>query len=209
MKLFLLDNYDSFTYNVVQLLGTLGVKPLVRRNTDIDIDGVKKFNPDRIIISPGPMRPENHPLIFELIGEFFDRVPLLGICLGMQAINQFFKGGLKQAPVPVHGKTSFISHTGEGIFKGVPRRFLAARYHSLIICNMPKVLKETAKTDDNIPMAVEHAHYPVFGVQFHPESYLSQYGKEILSNFLNVKKINLHPPNKRADSCCKKHFSRL
>ncbi len=186
MKVFLLDNFDSFTYNIVQMLQPLGIKPVVSRNTDITLPELSQLSPDKIIISPGPMRPYKHNLIFALLEEFYRSTPVLGICLGMQAINEHFGGKLARAPVPVHGKTSRVFHRHEGIFKGVPSPFRSARYHSLVISDMPGVLRKTAETEDGIPMAIEHRQYPLFGVQFHPESYLSRYGKKIMQNFLEA-----------------------
>lgn len=186
MNVFLLDNYDSFTYNIVQLLQTLGATPLVRRNTDASLSLLKKFSPDRIIISPGPMGPDDHEFIYTLIENFHRSIPMLGICLGMQAVNKYFGGDIGKAPVPVHGKTSQIFHSHEGIFKGIPSPFISARYHSLIVSKIPSCLRKTAFTEDNIPMGLSHADYPVFGVQFHPESYLSKYGKKLMRNFLEI-----------------------
>ena len=186
MKIFLLDNYDSFTYNIVQLLECIDVHPVVKRNTDITLREIELMNPDKLIISPGPMKPGDHPLIFDLIEKFHTSIPILGICLGMQAINEFFGGGLREANVPVHGKTSLIYHSSEALFSGIPSPFTAARYHSLIVTDVPRELNVLAKTRDGLVMALKHRSYPVFGVQFHPESYLSEYGTEIISNFLNT-----------------------
>ncbi len=186
MKVFLLDNYDSFTFNIVQLLETLGVTPVVKRASDMESGRIREISPDRIIISPGPMQPENHYFIRPLIRDFYENVPILGICLGMQAVNIFFGGKIIKAPVPVHGKESKIFHSHEGIFKGIPSPFTAARYHSLVIDRVPQNLRITASTEDNIPMAIKHESKPVYGVQFHPESYLSKYGTRILRNFLEA-----------------------
>ncbi len=187
MKVFLLDNYDSFTYNIVQLLGTLGENPFVLRSTEASIQILEEFSPEKIIISPGPMRPDDHEFIFTLMDRFHKSVPILGICLGMQAVNVYFGGSLAGAPVPVHGKTSKIFHSGEGILKGIPSPFASARYHSLVVSSVPGELKETAFTREKIPMALMHRSLPVFGVQFHPESYMSRYGKELVKNFLELK----------------------
>ena len=189
MKIFLLDNYDSFTYNIVQLLEYIDVHPVVKRNTDITLREIELMNPGRLIISPGPMRPGDHPLIFDIIEKFHTAIPILGICLGMQAINEFFGGGLREASVPVHGKTSLIYHRSEDLFSGIPSPFTAARYHSLIVTDVPRRLKVLAKTDDGLVMALRHRSYPVFGVQFHPESYLSEYGTEVISNFLRYSEV--------------------
>ena len=186
MNVFLLDNYDSFTYNIVHLIESFGETPLVCRNTEATISRLKRFSPDRIIISPGPMRPDDHAFIYSLIDGFHRSVPILGVCLGMQAVNVYFGGKVVKAPVPVHGKTSKIFHRHEGIFRGIPSPFTAARYHSLIVSDIPPVLETSARTGDNIPMALSHRDYPVFGVQFHPESYLSRYGKKLMKNFLEI-----------------------
>ncbi len=184
MKVFLLDNYDSFTYNIVQLLESMDVHPVVRRNTAITLDEIEVMKPDRIIISPGPMRPRNHPMIFEIIEKFHAQTPIFGVCLGMQAINEFFGGRLKEANVPVHGKTSLIYHNSEGLFSGIPSPFTAARYHSIIVDQVAPQARMIARTDEGLIMAMKHDSFPVSGVQFHPESYLSEYGIEIVSNFL-------------------------
>ena len=186
MKVFLLDNYDSFTYNIVQLLEYIDVHPIVKRNTAITLSEIELMNPEKVIISPGPMTPGSHPLIFEIIEKFHATTPILGICLGMQAINEFFGGGLREANVPVHGKTSLIYHPAENLFSGIPCPFRAARYHSLVVTGVPSELEVTARTADGVIMALRHRSEPVFGVQFHPESYLSEYGTEIISNFLNA-----------------------
>ncbi len=186
MKVFLLDNYDSFTYNIVQLLESLGETPLVLRSSEASLSLLEKFSPDRIIISPGPMGPDDHGFIYSLIDNFYRRVPMLGVCLGMQAVNRYFGGKVVKAPLPVHGKTSEILHSHEGIFKGIPSPFISARYHSLIVSKIPSCLKAAAFTGDDIPMALLHRDYPVFGVQFHPESYLSKYGKKLMKNFLEI-----------------------
>lgn len=185
MKIFLLDNYDSFTYNIVQMLQRIGIYPAVSRNTAVTLDEIEAVKPDRIIISPGPMRPEDHPMIFEIIERFHKTIPVLGVCLGMQAINEFFGGRLTEADIPVHGKTSLIYHNSENLFTGIPSPLKAARYHSLIVTDVPPVLKVRAKTSDGVIMALAHRCFPVCGVQFHPESYLTEYGTEIISNFLN------------------------
>ncbi len=184
MKVFLLDNYDSFTYNIVQLLECIGVHPVVKRDTDITLSEIELMNPDRIIISPGPMRPEDHPLIFEIIEKFHTTTPIFGVCLGMQAINEFFGGRLEEAEIPVHGKTSLIYHSSENFFSGIPSPFRAARYHSLIVGEAAPQLRIIAETFDGLVMALRHNSFPVSGVQFHPESYLGEYGTEIISNFL-------------------------
>ena len=184
MKVFLLDNYDSFTYNIVQLLESIEVHPLVKRNTDITLNEIELMSPDRIIISPGPMRPKDHPLIFEIIKKFHATTPIFGVCLGMQAINEFFGGSIKEADIPVHGKTSLIYHSSEGFFSGIASPFRAARYHSLIVDELAPQTEIIAETSDGLIMALKHNSFQVSGVQFHPESYLSECGLEIVSNFL-------------------------
>ncbi len=186
MKVFLLDNYDSFTYNIVQLLECIDVHPVVKRDTEITLNQIKLMSPDRIIISPGPMRPKDHPLIFEIIEKFHVTTPIFGVCLGMQAINEFFGGSIKEADIPVHGKTSLIYHSSESLFSGIASPFRAARYHSLIVDELAPQAKVIAETSDGLVMALKHNSFPVSGVQFHPESYLSECGIEIVSNFLNT-----------------------
>jgi anthranilate synthase/aminodeoxychorismate synthase-like glutamine amidotransferase len=165
------------------------VHPVVKRDTDITLSEIEFMDPDRIVISPGPMRPEDHPLIFEIIEKFHTTIPIFGVCLGMQAINEFFGGRLREAELPVHGKTSLIYHGSESFFSGIPSPFSAARYHSLIVDEVPSSLRIIAKTSDGLVMALEHDSLRVCGVQFHPESYLSEYGTEIISKFLKYSKV--------------------
>jgi anthranilate synthase/aminodeoxychorismate synthase-like glutamine amidotransferase len=182
----LIDNYDSFTFNLVQYLGELGVEVRVVRNDAITVSDIQKMNPDGIVISPGPCTPNEAGISVELIKELHKTIPILGVCLGHQAIGQAFGGEIVKAPTVVHGKVSVIHHVGKGIFKLVPDNFSAARYHSLVIKkeSAPKELKVTAWTDDNVIMGVQHITSPTFGVQFHPESIATQYGKIILENFV-------------------------
>ena len=182
----IIDNYDSFTFNLVQYLGELGVDIRVARNNAITIADIEKMNPEGIVISPGPCTPNEAGISVELIKKFHKTIPILGVCLGHQAIGQAFGGEIVKAPTVVHGKVSSINHTGKGIFHSVPDRFSAARYHSLVIKkeSVPKELEITAWTDDNVVMGVQHDHSPTFGVQFHPESIATQYGKIILENFV-------------------------
>lgn len=184
MKIFLLDNFDSFTYNVAQLLQSLGAEVIVRRNNEITVKEIKGIAPGAIVISPGPMRPRDHPLVFGMIEEFYRSVPILGICLGMQAVNEFFGGDIKRAGLPVHGKTSLVYHSREGLFQGIPSPFKAARYHSLIAGEVPDVLEITATTADKTIMGLRHKTHLISGVQFHPESYLTEHGAKLISNFL-------------------------
>lgn len=216
MRVFILDNYDSFTYNIAQSLQKLGIKILVKRANQTSIKKIKKFSPQRIIISPGPMSPKEHPFIFTVIKNFYRKIPILGICLGMQAINEFFGGKTKKAPQPVHGKVSAIFHNQNGIFSGLPLPFSGARYHSLIIDKVPPELLITAYAKNpplippfkkggsggfkNIPMAIKHKKYPVFGVQFHPESFLTPDGEKIFKNFLKIYDQQIFTKNKKNNS---------
>ncbi len=182
----LIDNYDSFTFNLVQYLGELGVEVRVVRNDAITVPEIEKMRPDGIVISPGPCTPNEAGISVELIKRLHLSIPILGVCLGHQAIGQAFGGEIVKAPTVVHGKVSVIHHNGKGIFQLIPDKFSAARYHSLVIKkeNAPKELEITAWTDDNVIMGVRHLQSPTFGVQFHPESIATQYGKIILENFL-------------------------
>ncbi len=186
MKIFILDNYDSFTYNIAQNLQKLGTKVLVKRGEQTSIKQIEKFHPQRIVISPGPMSPAKHPFIFSVIENFYQKIPILGICLGMQAINEYFGGKTKKSPFPLHGKTSSIFHQQTSIFSGIPSPFAAARYHSLIVDEIPFELQLTAFTEKNVPMAIEHKKYPIFGLQFHPESFLTSEGNKIFNNFVSL-----------------------
>jgi anthranilate synthase component 2 len=182
-----IDNYDSFTYNLVQYLGELGAEVRVMRNDAGSVQDVVDANPDRIVISPGPGRPEHAGVSMDVIRELGQRRPVLGVCLGHQAIGAVFGGSVVRAPVPMHGKTSTIEHDGRGLFSGISGPFVASRYHSLVVAeqDLPAELQVTARTreDANI-MGLRHRDWPVFGVQFHPESILTGEGKHILRNFL-------------------------
>ncbi|MFA6468979.1 MAG: aminodeoxychorismate/anthranilate synthase component II [Bacteroidota bacterium] len=182
----IIDNYDSFTYNLVQYLGEMNVEVHIVRNDKITLDEIRSLSPDGIVISPGPCTPKEAGVSVPLIKEFFSSIPILGVCLGHQSIGEAFGGDVIKAPSVVHGKTSEVLHKGKGIFTSVPDRFLAARYHSLVIDprTMPEVLEVTATTADGVVMGVQHKHFPVFGVQFHPESIATQYGKVLLQNFI-------------------------
>ena len=181
-----IDNYDSFTYNLVQYLGEMDVVMNVVRNDKISIEEIRSLKPHAIVISPGPCTPKEAGVSVPLIKEFYKEIPILGVCLGHQSIGDAFGGDVVKAPTVVHGKTSEVIHTGKGIFKSIPNRFLAARYHSLVIApeTMPEVLEVTATTIDGVVMGVQHKQYPVFGVQFHPESIATQHGKVLLRNFI-------------------------
>ena len=187
MKVLLLDNYDSFTYNLAQYLGELGHAPAVHRNDEIALGDVESMGPDRIVISPGPGRPEDAGITIEVIRQFGARIPILGVCLGHQGIGHAFGGDVVRAPVLMHGKVSSIQHDGRGVFAGVSQPFVAGRYHSLIVADPPPgVLEISARTDDGIIMGLRHREWPVHGVQFHPESVLTGEGRKILRNFLEL-----------------------
>ena len=184
-----IDNYDSFTYNLVQYLGELGTTPFVRRNDEIALDEIARLKPERIVISPGPGRPENAGITVDVIRRFGPTTPLLGVCLGHQAIGMAFGGAVVRAAAPMHGKTSSISHDGRGVFKGVASPFTVARYHSLVVdrAEWPADLEIAAQTnDDGTVMALRHRTHPIHGVQFHPESIMTREGQHLLRNFLNL-----------------------
>jgi anthranilate synthase component 2 len=183
-----IDNYDSFTYNLVQYIGELGENLQVHRNDKINIPQIKKIKPDRIVISPGPGRPEDAGISCRVIEEFADKIPILGVCLGHQCLGFVWGAKIVQAAQLMHGKTSVIYHNQRGIFKNIPNPFEATRYHSLIVSNrnLPSVLEITAWTKDNEIMGLRHKNFPVWGVQFHPESILTKSGKGILKNFLKL-----------------------
>jgi len=186
-----IDNYDSFTYNLVQYLGELGAEIRVHRNDEVDVDQVAAMQPARIVISPGPGRPEDAGVTIDVIRRFGASIPILGVCLGHQAIGVVYGGTVCRAEVPMHGKTSTIVHDGKGVFKGIGEPFQAGRYHSLIISSgdVPADLEVAARThDEDIIMAVRHRTYPVHGVQFHPESVLTGEGRRILQNFLDIER---------------------
>jgi len=182
----MIDNYDSFTYNIVQYLGELGARVKVVRSKEVDMDSLIKISPPKVIISPGPGWPEEAGVSIEAIIYFSGKCPILGVCLGHQCIGQAFGAKIRHAKRIMYGKVSSIKHNGKGLFKGVPQAFKATRYHSLVIDErtLPKEFRVSAKSEDNEIMAIEHKKLPVFGVQFHPESILTEYGKKILENFL-------------------------
>ena len=183
-----IDNYDSFTYNLVQYLGELGADLRVFRNDAIIIDELVALKPDRIVISPGPGGPNDGGISNEAIRRFSGAIPILGVCLGHQCIGAVFGGVVKRAPKLMYGKTSQIYHHGDGIFDGLPSPFEATRYHSLIVEEpLPDCLEVTAFTSEGDVMALRHKQHPTYGVQFHPESILTRHGKQLLKNFLNVK----------------------
>jgi anthranilate synthase/aminodeoxychorismate synthase-like glutamine amidotransferase len=183
----LIDNYDSFTFNLAQYLGELGAPPLVRRNDEISLDEIAELRPDRIVISPGPGRPEDAGISVDLIRRFGRIVPLLGVCLGHQSIGIAFGGEVVRAPQLMHGKLSTVQHDGRGVFRGVTQPFTAGRYHSLVVADpLPEALEAAARTDDGTIMGVRHRTFPVHGVQFHPESVLTGEGRHLLRNFLEL-----------------------
>ncbi|MFL6278546.1 MAG: anthranilate synthase component II [Vicinamibacterales bacterium] len=183
----LLDNYDSFTFNLAQYLGELGAPPLVRRNDEISLDQIGEMHPDHIVISPGPGRPEDAGVSVDLIRRFGPTIPVLGVCLGHQSIGVAFGGQVVRASQLMHGKTSSIQHDGRGVFRGVQQPFVAGRYHSLVVAEpLPESLEMAARTDDGTIMGVRHRTYPVHGVQFHPESVLTGEGRQLLRNFLEM-----------------------
>ena len=187
--LLVIDNYDSFTYNLVQYLGELGQTIEVRRNNRVTIDEIENnLRPERIVISPGPGTPDDAGITLDVIEHFSGKVPLLGVCLGHQAIGQAFGGKVIRAPELMHGKASEVSHDGKTIFAGLSKPFLAGRYHSLIVekNSLPECLEITASTGDNIIMGLRHREMKVEGVQFHPESILTSDGKQLLANFLKI-----------------------
>jgi anthranilate synthase/aminodeoxychorismate synthase-like glutamine amidotransferase len=189
MKLLVIDNYDSFTYNLVQLFGEMDrLDILVKRNDEVTINEVKDVQPDRICISPGPGRPENAGISEEVIRELGPRVPVLGVCLGHQCIAQVFGGDVVRAEKLMHGKTSQIHHRGRGVFKNVAEPMEATRYHSLIVKreSLPDALEITAETEEGEIMGLQHREFPIYGVQFHPESILTIEGRKLLANFLRI-----------------------
>jgi anthranilate synthase component 2 len=187
MRVLVIDNYDSFTYNLVQYLGELGAEVLVRRNDEVTPEEVLELHPDRIVVSPGPCTPKEAGVSVEVIEKVAGQVPILGVCLGHQAIGQAFGAEIVRGE-PVHGKTAKIVHDGEGVYKGLQQGFEATRYHSLVIEpeSLPEDLLVTSRTEDGTIMGVRHRDYRVEGVQFHPESVLTRSGHELLKNFLEV-----------------------
>lgn len=185
-RVLVIDNYDSFVYNLVQYLGELGATPLVHRHDAIDLDEIARLEPDGILISPGPGRPEQAGLSNAAIESFGGSIPIFGVCLGHQCIGQVYGANVVRAPEIMHGKTSMVHHTGVGVFEGLPNPFEATRYHSLVVERegLPSVLEITAETKDGIIMGLRHRELNVEGVQFHPESILTTDGHDLISNFL-------------------------
>jgi anthranilate synthase component II len=185
-RVLVIDNYDSFVYNLVQYLGELGAEPLVHRSDELTLDQIVDLVPDAVLISPGPGRPEDAGLSNAVVEHFAGRRPVLGVCLGHQCIGQVYGGEVVRAPEIMHGKTSLVHHDGTGVFAGLPSPFEATRYHSLIVdrASVPAELAITAWTDDDVVMGLRHRELPVEGVQFHPESILTAGGHDLLRNFL-------------------------
>ena len=194
--LLLLDNYDSFTYNLAQYLAELGAEVAVRRNDAISVAQAEALAPSHIVISPGPCTPREAGVSNALIAALGPRIPLLGVCLGHQCIGEVFGGQVGRAPEPVHGKVAEIHHDGDGILAGLPQPFSATRYHSLIVERetLPPALEVTAETGDGLVMALRHREYPIVGVQFHPESILTAAGKDLLRNFLRMSPVPSYVP---------------
>jgi anthranilate synthase component 2 len=185
--LLLIDNYDSFTYNLAQCFGELGAAILVKRNDEISLDDVEALKPERIVISPGPGRPEAAGISVDVIRRFGAAIPVLGVCLGHQSIGIAFGGAVVRAPELMHGKVSSVEHDGRGVFKGVSHPFVAGRYHSLVVAEpLPNDLEAAARSEDGTIMGVRHRTFPVHGVQFHPESVLTDEGRHVLRNFLEL-----------------------
>ena len=185
-RILVLDNYDSFVFNLVQYLGELGAEPLVHRSDSLTLEQIEALAIDGVLISPGPGRPEDAGLSNEVITHFAGRVPVFGVCLGHQCIGQIYGGDVVRAPEIMHGKTSLIEHNGTGVFLGMPNPFEATRYHSLVVdpATVPDCLEVTATTADGVIMGLRHRELPVEGVQFHPESILTEHGHALLGNFL-------------------------
>ena len=188
----LIDNYDSFTYNLVHFLGELGAPARVYRNDKVTVDEVLAEAPEAIVLSPGPCDPDRAGICLDLIKRAGPEVPSLGVCLGHQAIGQVYGGRIVRAPTLMHGKLSKVHHTGQGVFEGIAQDFSATRYHSLIIdrASLPEELEITATTNDGLIMGVRHKSYPVHGVQFHPESIASEHGHQLLANFLDLARVD-------------------
>jgi len=188
----LIDNYDSFTYNLFHYLGELGAAVDVRRNDQVTVDEVMALHPQGIILSPGPCDPDRAGICLSLIEAASGKLPVLGVCLGHQAIGQVFGGKVVRGPVPMHGKLTAVHHRGEGIFQDIPTPFMATRYHSLVVArdSLPDCLDVTAETENGLIMGVAHKTLPIHGVQFHPESIASEHGHRLLGNFLRLAGLN-------------------
>ena len=183
----LIDNYDSFTYNLCQLIGGLGFDVVVKKHDEITLEEIEALKPERIIISPGPKRPEDAGVSMDVINHFYKTIPILGVCLGHQCIGQLFGTKVVHAKEVLHGKTSEVSHDGKGIFKGIKNPFIVARYHSLAIEKVPEEFNLRAWTNDKEIMAIQHKKYSLYGIQFHPESFMTDEGDKLMNNFLSIK----------------------
>ena len=192
-RVLVVDNYDSFVYNLVQYLGELGAEPVVHRNDALDVEAAEALRPDAVVISPGPGRPADAGVSNEAIRRLGQHTPVLGVCLGHQCIGEVFGGRVIRAPQVMHGKTSMVRHTGAGVMAGLDNPFEATRYHSLVVerVSLPDVLEVTAETDDGVIMGLRHRRLPVEGVQFHPESILTAQGRSLLANFLRAAALPL------------------
>ncbi len=184
VKLLVVDNYDSFTFNLVQMFRRYELEILVVRADALAVTDVSRLRPDYLLVSPGPKSPSAAGVSTELIRYCQAELPILGVCLGMQCMNEAFGGRTVRAPLPMHGKTSAVHHDGSGLFEGVPEPLTVARYHSLAITDVSEVLRVNARSTDGVPMAVQHVRHRLFGVQFHPESFLTQHGLRLVENFL-------------------------
>jgi len=191
-KLLVIDNYDSFTYNLVQMFMNYDLRIQVFRSDMITIEEIETLNPDYALISPGPKDPAHAGISIPLIKVFCDKIPILGVCLGMQCINEAFGGSTVRAPVPMHGKTSMIQHDSYGILKGIKSPFLATRYHSLMVKFDETKLVVTSKSEDGVIMGMSHPEFPLHGVQFHPESFLTEHGFLLVENFLRLGLLNMN-----------------
>ena len=191
MKVLLIDNYDSFTYNLAQIFGELGADVVVKRNDEVALADIQTLRPARICISPGPGRPRDAGISCDVIRDFGAQIPLLGVCLGHQCIGEVFGGEIVRAPKLMHGKTSAISHKGTGVFENLAKPFEATRYHSLVVKRetLPQSLTITAESDDGEIMGLQHRGLPIHGVQFHPESILTEEGRKLLANFLRLEPV--------------------
>ena len=188
--LLMIDNYDSFVYNLVRYFEELDEEIIVYRNDKISIDDIKKMDISGIVISPGPKSPREAGISLEILEEFKEKLPILGICLGHQCIGHYFNGNILKGKSPIHGKISYITHNGEDLFEGIKNPLRVTRYHSLVVSkdNLPSCLEVTSETEDNVIMGIKHKDYPVYGVQFHPEAEMTEEGHTILMNFINITK---------------------
>ncbi|MFC1839779.1 anthranilate synthase component II [Thermodesulfobacteriota bacterium] len=190
-KLIVIDNYDSFTFNLVQMFMDYDLEISVHRSDRIDMAEVDSFDPNYALISPGPRDPSHTGISMPLIKHYYKKIPILGVCLGMQCINEVFGGITVRAPLPVHGKTSIIKHEGHGIFEGIPSNFSAARYHSLMVETADDSILNVSSRSDEVVMGLSHPDYPLHGVQFHPESFMTEHGFKLVENFLKLGLLNI------------------